>query len=468
MTLPDFFLIAGGVSAFAVAFGMGANNVSNAIGTSVGSGAMSIRVGLILAGIFEFLGTTLMGGMVTATLKSYIISPIHFQDQEELFVLGMFSTMVVALIWILIATHYGLPISATQTIIGGIVGFALVERKFDYLNHRTLATIVISWFLSPVLGAIFSYLLYYSIYRLILEKGECSRFIVPAYYGATFTILIGFTLQSNLVTLGLSYNLLYVCLSVIFLVVSLGTLWLRPTAVLQTPLGIGTYKDDLDDVENSGRDFETRKEVTLNGSAKMYVRQVANPNGPPSPKKVWKEKSIDPQKEANEAPFKFLMMISAAFVAFAHGSNDVSNAAGPYAAIVEYYQNGKISTDGSIPISVIVGCGIGIVLGLFILGYKTLETVGEKITKLTFTKGFAAQLSGATTILFASAMSLPISTTAILIGGIVGVGVVGDDSGTSGVDKQVLLKIVSGWVLTVVVGLLGTPLVYVVIQFLLT
>jgi len=161
------------------------------------------------------------------------------------------------------------------------------------------------------------------------------------------------------------------------------------------------------------------------------------------------------------------MMISAAFVAFAHGSNDVSNAAGPYAAIVEYYQTGKISADGSIPISVIIGCGVGIVLGLFILGYKTLETVGEKITKLTFTKGFAAQLSGATTILFASTLSLPISTTAILIGGIVGVGVVGDESGTGGVDKQVLLKIVSGWVLTVVVGLLGTPLVYVVINLLL-
>jgi len=141
-----------------------------------------------------------------------------------------------------------------------------------------------------VVGALLAYLLYYSIYRLVLEKGECSRFVVPAYYGATFTILIGFTLQTNLMTLGLSYNLFYVCLLVIFLVVTLGTLWLRPIAVLQTPLGIGTYKDDLDDVENSGRG-ESRKEVTLNGNAKMYVRQVTtNPNGPPSPKKVWKRK----------------------------------------------------------------------------------------------------------------------------------------------------------------------------------
>jgi len=153
------------------------------------------------------------------------------------------------------------------------------------------------------------------------------------------------------------------------------------------------------------------------------------------------------------------MITSAAFVAFAHGSNDVSNAAGPYAAMVELYQTGTISPEGVVPVSVIIGCGVGIVLGLFVLGYKTLETVGEKITKLTFAKGYAAQLSGASTILLASTLSLPISTTAILIGGIVGVGLVGEESGAA-IDKIVLFKIISGWVLTVLVGLIGTPLIY--------
>eukprot|EP01124_Arcella_intermedia_P017991 TRINITY_DN2496_c0_g1_i2.p1 TRINITY_DN2496_c0_g1~~TRINITY_DN2496_c0_g1_i2.p1 ORF type:complete len:403 (-),score=72.03 TRINITY_DN2496_c0_g1_i2:8-1216(-) len=398
---------------------MGANNVSNAIGTSVGSGAVSVRNGLILAAIFEFLGTSLMGGMVTGTLKTAIISPLHFAANPEYFALGMFSTMCTAVVWILLATHYALPISATQTIIGGIVGFAIVENSFQHVNHSALALIVLSWFLSPIVGALFSYALYYTIHKLVLEKGELHKLIIPAYYGATFSILIGFILYSNMKTFNYSLNFVLFCVILLFGVISLFV----------------TY---------------TRTSTSWYGLA---TRSAVDP-----------EQLKKADAGESELPFKILMVVSAAFVAFAHGSNDVSNAAAPFAAMVEFKNFGEISTSTDrVPYSVILGCGVGIVVGLLALGYKTLATVGEKITKLTYSKGYAAQVCGAFTILLASSLSMPISTTAILIGGIVGAGLVGEEGGKA-LDKEVLLKIVGGWVVTVLVGLIGTPIIYLVLK----
>jgi PiT family inorganic phosphate transporter len=433
MVLAPFFIYAGGVASFAVAFGMGANNVSNAIGTSVGSGAISRKTGLILAGICEFLGTVLMGGMVTETLKSAIIAPEHFLPTQQYFAIGMFSTMIMALVWLLIATHYALPISATQTIIGGIIGFSIVELKWMELNHSVIFVIVISWFLSPIIGALVAAGLYYSVYKLVLEKGECSKFAVPFYYGMTIAILVGFIIQSNSKTLNIPEDYVILIIACIFMISFVFVYWKKPTSSYTLPTTIPNFKNN-----------EFKEETNMDIAKDIPVKEQ-NPN---------------------ETPFKFLMIFSAAFVAFAHGSNDVSNAAAPYAAMVEFYRYGQIRDDSAIPSAVIIECGVGIVVGMFVLGYKTLETVGEKITKLTFSKGYAAQMSAASTILLASILSLPISTTAILIGSIVGVGLIGDESGNA-VDKQVLYNIVSGWFLTVIVGLLGTPVIFLLIKLLL-
>jgi len=454
-----FFIYAGGVASFAVAFGMGANNVSNAIGTSVGSGAISRKTGLILAGIFEFLGTILMGGMVTETLKSAIISPEHFSPNQQYFAIGMFSTMVMALIWLFIATHYALPISATQTIIGGILGFSIVEQKLMDLNHTEIFVIILSWFLSPIIGALVAAGLYYSVYKLVLEKGECSKFAVPFYYGMTIAILIGFIIQSKSKALNIPEDYVIMIIACIFMISFVSVYWKRPTSSYTLPTTISNFKNN-EFKEETNTDMV--KEISHSGELKISSGVL---RGPPSPKKI-RVRDTPVKENPNETPFKFLMIFSAAFVAFAHGSNDVSNAAAPYAAIVEYYRYGKISYNSTIPPAVIIECGIGIVVGLFVLGYKTLETVGEKITKLTFSKGYAAQMSAASTILLASILSLPISTTAILIGSIVGVGLIGDESGNA-IDKQVLYNIVSGWFLTVIVGLIGTPIIYILIKLLL-
>jgi len=235
--------------------------------------------------------------------------------------------------------------------------------------------------------------------------------------------------------------------------------WKRPTISYTLPTTISNFKNEFKEETN----MDVAKEISHSGELKISSGVL---RGPPSPKKIRIRDIPVKEQNPNETPFKFLMIFSAAFVAFAHGSNDVSNAAAPYAAMVEYYRNGQISFDSSIPSAVIIECGIGIVVGMFVLGYKTLETVGEKITKLTFSKGYAAQMSAASTILLASILSLPISTTAILIGSIVGVGLIGDEHGNA-VDKQVLYNIVGGWFLTVIVGLLGTPVIYILIKLLL-
>jgi PiT family inorganic phosphate transporter len=340
--------------------------------------------------------------------------------------------MITALIWLLIATHYALPISATQTIIGGIIGFSIVEQKLGDLNHTEIFVIVLSWFLSPVIGGLVAAGLYYSVYKIVLEKGECSKFAVPFYYGMTIAILIGFIIQSNSKKLNIPEDYVILIIASIFVISFVFVFWKRPVSSYTLPTTISNFKNN-----------EFKEETNMDTGKDTPVKE-----------------------SLNETPFKFLMIFSAAFVAFAHGSNDVSNAAAPYAAMVEYYRYGKISDKSAIPSAVIIECGVGIVVGMFVLGYKTLETVGEKITKLTFSKGYAAQMSAASTILLASILSLPISTTAILIGSIVGVGLIGDESGNA-VDKIVLFNIISGWFLTVIVGLLGTPVIYIIIKLLL-
>jgi len=429
---PYIWVIVGGILSFAVSFGMGANNVSNAIGTSVGSGAISRRTGLILAAIFEFLGTCLLGGKVTDTLKTAIISPVHFYGHQELFAYGMIATMIASVIWLFFATHYGLPISATQTIIGGIIGFAIIEHRMDVLELREISFIVGSWFLSPIIGTLISSSLYYSIYKLVLEKGELNRIIIPIYYSATFTLLLGMIVSSRGAP-HLPLNIPFEIIPVIsFFIILFVVWWKRPY------LKPNLFSSETNDAEH----------------------------GVPPSKKERTRESLPSKDNPNEQPFKFLMVTSAAFMAFAHGSNDVSNAAAPFVPVIEMYRVGYIHCKSSVPLVVLVGCGIGIVLGLFILGYKTLETVGEKITKITFSKGYAAQISAAGTIVVASFWSIPISTTAILIGSIVGVGFIGENGSLNfnAVDKQVLFNIVSGWFWTLIVGVLGTPVFYLVIR----
>eukprot|EP01125_Pyxidicula_operculata_P002871 TRINITY_DN1271_c0_g2_i4.p1 TRINITY_DN1271_c0_g2~~TRINITY_DN1271_c0_g2_i4.p1 ORF type:complete len:408 (+),score=78.61 TRINITY_DN1271_c0_g2_i4:187-1410(+) len=403
---------------------------------------MSARNAIILASIFEFFGTVLMGGFVSSTLKSSIVSPVNFSDNPDFFATGMLSTMITSMIWVLIASYFGLPVSTTQTIIGGIVGFGVVEKGFAAINDKVIRDILLSWVISPVVGAIVSCALYFVVRETVFNaklnnnvatngsNNSYTTILLTLYSTLTILILGAFVLISNQDMTNWGPYTITGVLIVTGIATAFGSYWMLTTKKKQLISAINldeTVPDKMGYVDDC---------------------------------------------------FKFLMAVTASFVAFAHGSNDVSNSAGPYAAIVEYMLTGSVTSAGSIPFFVIVGGGVGIVIGCAMFGYNVMETVGKKITKLTFVKGYCAQLGAACTVLFASTLSLPISTTAVLVGSVAGIGFMRSEKAiqnkdsvpnpnqptSNGVDKSMLLKIVLGWILTVFVGFCGTAVTYSIIK----
>ena len=336
----DFFdpvVIALGLAGLYMAWNIGANDLANAMGTSVGSGALSIKQVIIIAGVFEFVGAVFFGKRVTSTIAKGIvpIDTIKLID-PHLVVVGMLAAILAAGFWITFATFYNLPVSTSHSIVGAVLGFGLVSAHsgiiaYSDINWLVLGKIVGSWLLSPLLGAAFAYLIFVLIRSLILQRAD------------------------------------------------------DPYAV--------------------------------------------------------------------EKKFVFLQVLTACYIAFAHGSNDVANAVGPLSAALSALG----LTDGTVPIWILAVGGVGMVIGLATWGYRVIETIGTKITDLTPTRGFAAQFATATVVIVHSYSSLPISTTHTLVGSVIGVGLAG---GLAAVDLSVIGKIISSWIITVPVAALTAALIF--------
>ena len=333
----DLLVIALILAGLYMAWNIGANDLANAMGTSVGTGALSIRQVIIIAAIFEFLGAVFFGKRVTSTIAKGIvpidmISEIH----PTIVVLGMLAAILAAGFWITLATFYNLPVSTSHSIVGSVLGFGLIAAfkgtiAFSDIHWVVLLKIVASWFISPVLGAILAYLTFSLVRSLFLHRAS-----------------------------------------------------------------------DLPLVEKK---------------------------------------------------FISLQVVTACYIAFAHGSNDVANAVGPLSAGLKVLG----LTGNEVPIWVLIIGGIGMVIGLATWGYKVIETIGSKITELTPTRGFSAQFATATVVLLHSYSSLPISTTHTLVGSVIGVGLAG---GIAAVDLGVIWKIISSWVATVPIAALTSALIY--------
>eukprot|EP01130_Rhizamoeba_saxonica_P005937 TRINITY_DN2355_c0_g1_i1.p2 TRINITY_DN2355_c0_g1~~TRINITY_DN2355_c0_g1_i1.p2 ORF type:complete len:370 (-),score=70.44 TRINITY_DN2355_c0_g1_i1:2472-3581(-) len=359
-----------------------------------------------------------MGGLVSSTLKSSIVPPSSFSGMEALFSLGMFSCIITSALWLGLATYAKLPVSTTQTIIGAIIGFASLELGFESINMSTILNIGLSWIISPVLGGVISFVLYLYISKIILSGYTLERscILYPINSGLTFSALISSILLGNRSALGIPIY------AIIIAIAGFGLLAGVVSYIFMSKYLLPTLEVDVEDAEG-----------------------------------------IDNTRIIEEK-YKYLMIISSIFVAFAHGSNDVANAIGPLSVIIEYATTGTVSDTTSMPWYVIAGGGIGIVIGLAILGYRVMETIGEKITKLTYTRGYAAQFGAALTVLFATSLGLPISTTSVLVGSVAGTGLVKDthseESVGGGVQVKMLLKIVGGWIMTVVIGYSLTVVIY--------
>lgn len=386
---------------FIMAWGIGANDVANAMGTSVGSGVLTIKKAVIIAMIFEFAGAYLAGGEVTNTVRKGIIDPALFTDQPHLLVYGMISALLAAGFWLLIASYQGWPVSTTHSIIGAIIGFACVSVGPDAVEWSQISSIIGSWIITPIIAGVISYLLFTSAQLLIFNHQNpiiAAKRFVPFYM-----FLAGFVLSLVTIKKGLSHVGLHIGhWEGLFLAFLVGIVIAIIGRVVINQLHIDPHADK-----------------------QMHYTNV-------------------------EKIFAVLMVMTACSMAFAHGSNDVANAIGPLAAVVSVISHhGAIEAQADLAWWILPLGGLGIVAGLAILGHHVIATVGKGITHLTPSRGFAAELSAASTVVIASGTGLPISTTQTLVGAILGVGMA---RGIGALNLGIIRKIVISWVITLPAG----------------
>lgn len=393
------------IAGFFMAWGIGANDVANAMGTSVGSGALTIRQAILIAIVFEFLGAYLAGGEVTATIRKGIIDPNLLADTPELLVYGMMSALFAAGTWLMIASVRGWPVSTTHSIVGAIVGFAAVGISVDSVNWSQVSTIAASWVISPVLAGLISFGLFMSVQRLILDTDDPFRQakrLIPVYIWIVGFMISMVTLLKGLKHLGLELDF------------GLGSKFAN---ALPLSVAIGVV-------------------IALMGA--YFLREIRY------------EENEDNRFASVERVFGVLMVFTACSMAFAHGSNDVANAVGPLAAVANIVQSGGlVSSTAPMPTWILLTGAAGIVVGLATYGWKVIATVGQKITELTPSRGFAATLAAATTVVFASGTGLPISTTHTLVGAVLGVGLA---RGIAAIDLRVIGSIFASWLITLPAG----------------
>ena len=397
----SFLLITGCVFGFFMAWGIGANDVANAMGTSVGARALTLFQAILVACIFEFAGAYLAGGEVTSTIRKDIIDPNILSGSPDLLVYGMLSSLLAAGTWLLIASYKGWPVSTTHSIVGAIVGFAAVGISMDSVVWNKVTTIISSWVVSPLMAGTISFLIFKSVQILILDTEDPfanAKKFVPGYM-----FLVGFVIAMVTFLKGLKH----VGLDLSF---QQSLLFSSAFGVVIALLGTAFLKG----VDNSSKQ---RGDVVFDGVERVFA---------------------------------VLMVFTACAMAFAHGSNDVANAVGPLAAVANIVQSGgEIAAKSSMPWWILLLGGSGIVAGLIMLGYRVIETVGRNITELTPSRGFAAELAAATTVVLASGTGLPISTTHTLVGAVLGVGLA---RGISAVNARVVGKIILSWIITLPVG----------------
>jgi PiT family inorganic phosphate transporter len=385
----------GGALALYMAWAIGANDVANAMGTSVGSGALTIGRAIIVAGCLEFAGAFLAGGHVTDTVRKGMLDMELAALRPEFILYGMLAALASAGTLLLVATRYGLPISTTHSIVGAIVGFGAVGLGWEAVAWAKVGQIALSWLTSPLIGGLLAYLIFSLIRRVILDRDrpmQNARRYGPVFYFYVFFIIGMLTLFKGLKNLKLDFEL--------------------PEALLLS-VGLG---------------------LIGTGLGWLFIRRVEADSG-----------DENGRFQRVERVFVVLQVLTACAVAFAHGSNDVANAIGPLAAVVHVAQDLDVTGKSPVEPWMLGVGGIGIVIGLATWGYRVMETVGKKITELTPSRGFAAELAAATTIVIASRLGIPVSTTHVLVGSVLGVGLA---RGIGVLDLRVVGRILVSWVMT--------------------
>lgn len=383
-----------------MAWGIGANDVANAMATSVGSKALTIKQAILVAAVFEFLGAVLAGGEVTSTIRRGIVDTNLMADDPRLLVLGMLAALLAAGTWLMVASRKGWPVSTTHSIVGAIVGFTVAGIGVGAVQWGKVGAIVTSWVISPVLAGVIAFCIFMTVQYLILRHSnplERARRYVPLYI-----FLAAFSMTLVTILKGLTH---------VGLAISTTNSYLLATAIAATVAVIGAIG-----ISRIKSDPKAEKEHHF-----ATVERV----------------------------FGVLMVVTACSMAFAHGSNDVANAIGPLAAVISVASTGIVGGQSAIPVWVLLIGGVGIVIGLATYGRHVIATVGQKITHLTPSRGFAAELAAAATIIIASGTGIPISTTHTLVGAVLGVGMA---RGIDAIDLRVVGQVFISWIVTIPAG----------------
>jgi inorganic phosphate transporter, PiT family len=398
-------LILGYIFGFYMAWNIGANDVANSMASAVGAKAITIRQAIFIAGILNIVGATFIGSHVTDTIRKGIVSTDILAD-PNLALIGALAALLSAALWVSFATWKSLPVSTTHSIVGAMIGFGIMAGGFATINWGKLGAVVLSWIISPVFSMVLGFGMFKIIVMTILKKKaayERALKLSPFFIGiAVFVVILSFIFKTPLGT-----------------ELSIGT----PTALIVA----GAL-------------------ACLLGYAGMRAlrRFVKNP-----------------EVSGEEAIFQKIQIGTSCYVALAQGANDVANAIGPLAVIYFIVKTGNVGTKVPVPLFLLFFGGIGIACGIAMAGNRVMETIGRRITTLNNTRGFSVDFAAATTVLAASKLGLPVSTTHAAVGGVMGVGLA---RGIEAVNFRIIFQIMIYWILTVPASAITSMVIFKILQ----
>ncbi|RMF68215.1 MAG: anion permease [Calditrichaeota bacterium] len=443
---------------FYMAWSIGANDVANAMGTSVGSGALTLKRAVILAALLEFSGALFVGSHVSETVRKGIVNLDVFTGSPLLFVYGMLAALLAAAAWLQLASYYGWPVSTTHSIVGSIIGFGIVYGGMQAIHWDKVTTIVASWVVSPLLSGAISFLIFSMLRKKIfyaLDPVKAAKQITPVLVFVVFSILTLVMVFKGLKNLHLDLSFghaLEVACSVGLVGALTSHFLVARIHVEPSPERIRQMQPApvVHGLEKAVKHLQ-RAQAAAVGEMQYEVTRLLDTVGTltENVKKGTEVELGSADHKAVERIFVYLQILSASFVAFAHGANDVANAIGPLSAVLAVLRKGIVELKAPVPVWVLAMGGLGICFGLATWGWRVIETVGKRITELTPSRGFSAEFGAATTIVVASKLSLPVSTTHTLVGAVLGVGLA---RGIGALNLGTVRDIIISWLVTLPAG----------------
>jgi solute carrier family 20 (sodium-dependent phosphate transporter) len=470
---------------FVYAFGIGANDVANSFASTVAAKSLSLKQAIIVAGIFEFLGALLLGASVTNTIRSKIFDTNLYEDQPEILMLGLTTSIFTASVMLLVATYFGLPVSTTHTVVGSLMGMSIAAKGFDSINWDTGAKIFISWAASPILGGIIAFIFFFLVRYFVMTAENAFQ---RAYFAFPIIIIIGLGIDLFFIfykgfnnfqfsedmpiitTVPIGFGIGAIC--ALFWLYPLGP-YIRARIIRQNDLEASTETENdqklvaekrspaVEDGEE-GREVEAKKSFFQRFADRTYNQdlEVQSFNENKAAKDLWCE--AEQFDESAEMLFSYVQVFTACLNSFAHGANDVANAIGPLSAILMIYQDGAIENSAPVQKWILVYGGIGIVMGLMFFGYRVIKSLGYKVTALSPSRGACAELASSLFVVTASFLEIPVSSTQSITGAVTGVGLA---SGVKSVNWWFFLKVCMGWVLIFFFAVTGSALMFSMFAF---